>query len=211
MSRILRYRKKLLIYLLGMIICTVLLQILIKNVFVTVIGCGVFLGLTFLNELVCRKINLQREPFGINSTIRNVDYLIIGDYCEVKKYVPKGKSHIEFFAPGRSYPSAFQVLRHTHSILKEEGGTVIMTIGKGKKAYTVFDIALFHEITIKKYGLQLLKIMSRFPLFAEPLDSIRFLAGRGIQSTYIFWEDVPSELRIFCDERNYKLILLKKV
>ena len=211
MSRILKHKKKLLIYLTGFAVCAVFLWALTQRIFVIAVGCGLYLTAAVLNELVRWKIDRQKEPFGINSRIRNVDYLIIGDYCDVKDHVPDEASHIEFFAPGRSYQAAFQILRHTHSILKEEGGTVIMTIGKGKKLYTVFDIAFFHEITIRKYGLQMLKKLSRFPLVAEPLNSLRFLVGGGTHSTYISSDNVPSDLRTFCDERNYRLILLKKV
>lgn len=211
MSRILKHKKKLFVYLSSFMICMILMQVLTKSMLVIAIGCGAFLTIVLLNELICRKIDRQREPFGINSTIRNMDYLFIGDYCDIKKYVPKGMSHIEFFAPERSYQAAFQVLRHTHSILKEEGGTVVITIGKGKKSYTVFDIALFHEITIEKYSLQILKKMSRFPLIVEPLNSLKFLAGRGTHNVYISSEDVPLELKSFCAERGYRLIFLKKV
>lgn len=209
MSRILKYKRKFLIYLLGFVVCIILLQALIKNIWIALIGCILYLTATVLNELVCRKINRQREPFGINSNIRNVDYLIIGDYCDVKNYVPRGKTYVKLFAPGRSYEAAFQLLRHTHSILKEVGGTVVMTIGKGKKSYTVFDIAFFHEITIKKNNLQLLKKLSHFPLLIEPFNSLKFLR-EGIQSNYISTEDVPPELRTFCVERSYRLLFLKK-
>lgn len=210
MSRILKHKKKFFIYLLGLVVCMILLEILIRSIPITLCGCALYLMAAVLNELICRKINRQREPFGINSSIRNVDYLIIGDYCDIEHYVPEGMSHLALFAPGRSYEASFQLLRHTHSILKEEGGTVIMTIGKGKKPFTVFDIPLFHEITIRKYGLQRLQKMSRFPLIAEPLNSLKFLGG-GYKNAYISSVDVPSELRTFCDERNYRLIFLKKV
>lgn len=211
MSRILKYKKKFIIYLLGLAICIILLQALFRIIWITIIGCILYFVATALNELVCRKINRQREPFEINSSVRNVDYLIIGDYCDTKKYVPDGMTYIELFAPERSYKAAFQLLRHTHSILKEEGGTVVVTTGKRGKNYTVFDIVFFHEITIKRYNLELLKKMSRFPIIAEPLNSLKFLMGMGTQNNYMFSEDVPPELRDFCDERGYRLIFLKKV
>lgn len=210
MSRILKHKKKFFIYLLGLVVWMILLEVLIRSIPITFCGCVLYLMVAILNERVYKKINRQREPFGINSNVRNVDYLLIGDYCDTKNYVSEGMSHVELFAPGRSYEAAFQLLRHTHSILKEEGGTVIMTIGKGKKSYTVFDILFFHEITIKKYSLQLLKKLSRFPLAVEPLNSFKFLVG-GIQNNYISTEDVPPELRTFCDERSYRLLFLKKV
>ena len=211
MSRILKHKRKFFIYLSGLVVCMILLKVLTRSIPITFFGFVLYLMATGLNELVCRKINRQRDLFGINSSIRNADYLIIGDYCDTKAYVPEGMTHIELFAPGRSYEAAFQILRHTHSILKEEGGTVIITIGKGQKSYTVFDIVFFHEITIKKYGLQRLKKISHFPLIAEPINSLKFLVERDKKNTYISTEDAPSELRSFCDERNYRLIFLKKV
>lgn len=163
-----------------------------------------------LNHFVCRKINRQREPFGINSSIRNVDYLLIGDYCDIKKYVPWDKSHVALFAPGRSYEGAFQILRNTHSILKEEGGTVVITIGKGKKPYTVFDVPFFHELTVKQYGLEKLRKKSRYPIIFAPINSLKFLMG-GTRNSFKISENVSEELRAFCAERNYHLLLLKKI
>ena len=210
MSRILKHKKRLIIYALGFTVIIIFMLVFTKNILFSVIGFVLFLFGIVLNELVRRKIGRQREPFGIYSSIRNVDYLVIGDYCDVKKYIPEGMTHLELFAPGRSYEAAFQLLRHTHSILKEDEGTVVMAIGEGKKSYTVFDIVFFHEITIKKYGLERVRKMAHFPLIAEPINSLKFLIEWGTKRAYTVSKDIPSELRTFCDERRYRLIFLKK-
>ena len=148
------------------------------------------------------------EPFGTYSDVRNVDYLVIGDYCNIRDYVPEGYSYVQITAPNRGYNSAFQILRHTHSILKEEGGTVVMSIGNSRKAFTLFDTQFLHPITIKKYKLEGLCKRSRFPLMFEPIASLRFLWGG--YSAYRFSQDIPVELNVFCKERSYKLIYLEK-
>lgn len=168
-------------------------------------------GVAYLfNWIVIKKIYIQKEPLSVYSEIRNVDYLIIGEYCKTSLLpITKEDSYIEILSPARSYEASYQILRHTHSILKE-GGTVIISVGKKKKGYTVFDIPFFHEITIKELKLNRLKKMSHIPFLFSPLRSIKLIIGQEEHNMHLNTKGVPSELRAFCEERNYNLIFLNK-
>lgn len=173
------------------------------------VACILYFAAASLNELVRKKAERMSKPFGVYSAIRNVDYLVIGGCCNAKDYVPAECSYVQIAAPGRGYHSSFQILRHTHSILKEEGGTIIIAIGKSRNVFTVFDIPFLHPVTIKKYRLERLCRRSKFPLIFAPIASVKFMFGRG--SMYQLLQDVPDELKTFCDERNHKLLCLKEI
>lgn len=212
MSGILRSKKKL----------TVLIAFIVACLCVAALGACLKLGLVYyvvvyflmfavaaLTFAVWRKMKGMSAPFGTFSNIRNVDYLIIGDFCKAKDYVPEGSSYVQVAAPGRGLNSSYQILRHTHSILKEEGGNVVIAIGKSKKDFMIFDMPFLHPITIKKYHLERLRKMSKLTFIFSPIDSIRFLLGGGY-STYVPVQKVDSELASFCAERDYSLICLEK-
>ncbi len=164
----------------------------------------ILIALILLNEATRKKLQSFHKPFDTFSEIRNVDYLIIGDQCDPQEFVPEDKTYVQIAAPDRGIRSAYQILRHTHSILKEEGGAVIMTCGKSKKEFSIFDIPFLHPVTIKKYHLENLKMKSNLPILFAPIASLKFLIG-GTQHTYTAMRDVDEELITFCEERNYSL------
>ena len=61
MSRILKHKKKFFIYLLGLVVCMILLEILIRSIPITLCGCALYLMAAVLNELICRKIKYQKR------------------------------------------------------------------------------------------------------------------------------------------------------
>lgn len=180
MPWILKNKKKLVFYSGGFVLLIVLASILSNSLFITAIIYVSYFFIMVLNEIVRIKMNKTRELFDIFSSVRNIDYLIIGDFCVARDYVPNKSSYVQIFAPGRGYNSAYQILRHTHSILKEEKGVVIMTIGESKKDFTIFDVPFLCSLTIKKYNLEDLCKKSKFPVIFAPINSIRFLGGGGV-------------------------------
>jgi len=104
--------------------------------------------IALLDYAVRNKMRTMSAPFDIFSNVRNVDYLVIGDFCRAEDYVPKGKTYVQIAAPGRSLNSSFQILRHTHSILKENGN-VIIPIGNSKKDFMIFDMPFFTRLQSK--------------------------------------------------------------
>lgn len=164
----------------------------------------------YINSKVRNKMRQMHAPFTTKSNIRNVDYLVIGDCINAIECVPENKSYVQIAAPGRSEKSCYQILRHTHSILKENGGTVIFAFGNGKEEFTLFDAPFLHYITIKKYHLEGLKMKSAFPIIFAPIRAINMVFGGGY-STYTQVDNTDAELMKFCADRNYSLICYKKL
>lgn len=212
MSGVLRSKKKIavLISFIVACLCVVMLGVCLKLglVFYIVVYFLMF-SVAALTFAVWRKMKGMSAPFGTFSNIRNVDYLIIGDFCNAEDYVPKGSSFVQVAAPGRGLNSSYQILRHTHSILKENGGNVVIVLGKSKKEFTIFDMPFLHPITIKKYHLELLKMKSKLTFIFAPLDSVRFLLGSV--SKYSLVQSADAELASFCAERGYSLTCIEKI
>lgn len=179
MSRILGNKKRVLGYLLGLLIVLLILLWLRTEYVVALLVVGIYLLIAAVNEMTRSKMKRESFPFSTQSSVRNVDFLVIGDYCNVREFIPEGSTVVRICAPGRGYCSSWQLLRHTHSILKENGGTVIMAIGKSKKNFLLFDIPFLHTITIKKYHLEGLCKRSKMPFYFAPFDSLNFLLGGG--------------------------------
>lgn len=157
-----------------------------------------------VNEAALRRISRQRELFIAGSRVRNVDYLLIGDMCRATDIVPAGKTYVQLAAPGRSLAASYEILRHTHSILKEDGGCVVLTPAGGKSGYSVYDVPFFHTVTVSRLGLSTLRKMQRLPALFAPWRTARFLlgvAGRGWRES----ECPKREITDFCAERSIVL------
>lgn len=164
--------------------------------------------LYLLNRSVIRKIELQRTAFQINGNIRNVDYLIIGDMINSCLVVPPGKSFVQINAPNRSLTAAFEILKHTSSILDEDCGNVVIAVaGKNvrtEKIFSVFDVPFLYNLTIQKYNLENIAKISRLTFLIKPLSSIKLLLNINVKK----WEEVKcsnNDIIRFCDERNIHL------
>ncbi len=169
---------------------------------------ALFLSLLVLfsfNLLIVRKMSKQIESFASHSQIRNINFLIIGDMCDVKKLV-QSDSYIQISAPGRSLKASFEVLRHTFSILKAHEGTVIIVTQKDNtEGYSVFDVPYFNKITINRLHLESLILASKMSLFTAPIRSIKFFLG--IYTTRLSDATCPlKEVINFCEERNINLV-----
>ena len=80
----------------------------------------IIIVLAIANELTVRSIYRQKAPFGTYSKIRNVDCLVIGDIPQkaMKRFSGNDKA-VSIYLPGCTLAGAYEVLRHTFSILKE--------------------------------------------------------------------------------------------
>lgn len=159
-----------------------------------------------LNLILLYQRKKELAPFGVYSHIRNVDFLLIGDICKADAIVPEGKTFIQLAVPDCGLLSCYELLRHTFSILKEEGGTVvIITRPKNEnRHYSVFDIPYFNDITVKRLHLEELKQKSPFPVIFSPIGSVKKLlnSSQGIlQDTNCKMPEIGQ----FCDERNITL------
>lgn len=163
-----------------------------------------------LNSYVVRIVQLQKTPFQINGNVRNVDYLIIGDMIDSDMVIPQGKSYVQIKAPNRSLYGAYEILKHTSSILDEDNGSVIIAVknAKSPKKFSIFDIPFFYNLTIKKYGIEKYAMLSVVPILVEPLSSIKLLLN--ICNKKLKEKSCPDiNIVTFCDDRNIHLMFFE--
>lgn len=160
----------------------------------------------YFNRYAVRIIESQKAPFQIYGNIRNVDYLIIGDMIDATSIVPHDKRYVQIKAHSRSLNAAFEILKHTSSILDEDNGNVIIAVKKNKAngSFSIFDIPFLYNLTIKKYGIEKLVRLSHFPFLIKPISTIMLLLNTYNKN----WKEVKcpnKEIISFCDERNFRL------
>lgn len=164
-----------------------------------------------INELTFRKMNRQKVLFGTYGSIRNIDCLVIGDVSPTAATnIVNTDSFVCINSPNCTLVGIYELLRHTFSILKENGGKVILVVKEkniAKKGYSIFEIAFFHDVTIHRLGLENKRKMSRFPFLFSPVKSLIFLAGR-LPVRYNE-EHNDAEIEEFCSERGVELSILK--
>ena len=164
---------------------------------------------------VVYRIREQRKPFGSRSRVRNVDTLIIGDISprNAKECAEcgDGGTAVCIYSPDCTLSGAYEVLRHTFSILKEQGGRAVL-VAKEKNAfaggYSLFDVIHFHMITVKRLGLERTARMGRFPVIFAPVKSFKFIFGERRGKALKVYHDC--ELEGFCRERGIELSILLK-
>lgn len=216
------------------LLMSVSIALAISGAYILLLLCIVLLMLVCFNVLVVLKIKQPVKVFGERSRVRNVDYLVIGDMCEVDEVIlnldEQGKNrekeitYVQLSAPERTLFSSYEILRHTYSILKETGGKVILVVKRKnveKQKLSIFDMPIFllSPTTVKRLRLESLKIRSYFPLFVSPLKSIRlfFCSEMGgnvmegdnskkVLGVKYHRVDCPNkDIAVFCDERGMTL------
>ncbi len=224
MSRILKYKKLIIlitiIVMAEVLICILLWLMLAKvgvvsaslkstigNMIGIVVVIDVLLFLLFLFDyMVYRRIVMQMSPFWPSRKVRNVDYLVIGENCDLEKYgIKRTDSYVQLTNPGLSELMAFEMVRRTHSILKESG-TIIVFLNRKKiksKKIGVIDTIFLYDYTIKEYGLDRKSRFRLLVLFVEPIRSIKTLVG-GKKTGYE-QIDADGEFKDFCEDRGIKL------
>lgn len=168
-------------------------------------------AIAIVNELTFKKMCRQTEPFGTRSRIRNVDCLVIGDFStNAAEELAGTGSTVCIQSPGCTLAGAYEVLRHTFSILKEDRGKAVLVVKRKnlmEKRFSLFETVFFHRVTLKRLGLENRKRMSRFPAVFSPLRSLLFLFGgfpAGERKTYR-----DTEIQNFCMERGIELSILE--
>lgn len=175
-----------------------------------IISAVFFIGciMAYISIFVCRaaikKSKLQNKDFLPESETRNVEYLIIGDM-----YKPtETGSYIQISAPNRSLDACYEILKHTHSILDDKKGKVILVIKKhniDKNKYSFFDLPFLHEITIKR--LKLSVDIGKLPVLHTLINlfgNLKFLFD--IKSIGYKETDINADyIKKFCADRGYSL------
>ena len=209
MSRFIKISKlKLIKYtILVLLLIFLITSLILKNFLFIVIA---LLGIIFiiLNEIINKKIFLEAKKFKPFSNIRNIDYLIIGNMCDISSLIPKDSSYIAIMAPNRNTKTCFELLKHTYSILnideKKATAIIIDNPKNQNKEFTIFDIPFLSRTKIKDLNLSTLLIKSKFPLLFAPISSLKFLFN--LKQSALKTVECPDEnIKSFCDKRNIKL------
>ena len=192
----------------GLSLLIVLGLLFFKHYFLSMIILIMFL----LNYLTLYKTKKIVALFDSNSNIRNIDCLIIGDMLNIKDYIQEGKSYVGIFQPNITLISAYEILRHTFSILDENNAKVIIAVKEKNEninKYSIFDCYYFTNITVKRLGLKLINKIKCFPVLFAPLKSIVFILGFGTND-WINCKCPNKKIEDFCTERNISLTYLHK-
>ncbi len=166
---------------------------------------AVIMAVSVANELTVRKMNRQKAPFGTYSKIRNADCLVIGDISpKAAQNLSGSDKTVSIYLPGCTLAGAYEVLRHTFSILKEDGGQAMLVVRKkniDKTGYSPFEISFFHAVTINRLELDNSEYLLRLPILFTPIKSLMILAGtRGVKSATGLCD---KEISAFCEERGF--------
>lgn len=204
MSGILRSKKKMLIvfWVVG-IICSIMAQ-----KYVIVLFCVVIIVVMFLIRHINRKVveitQKQTEIFFPDGKVRNVDCLIIGDMMKV---APR-EGLLQLSAPDRTLLGAYEILRHTHSILRDDKTvTVIIAVKKRLKSiskYGIFDTLFFHWLILEEKKLYRLRNKAKSPFIYAPLKTLQIYFQR-YSAKYEECEVLDDKIYEFCQERGYKI------
>lgn len=190
------------------LLTAVVLQVLHMTVFALpfLLISVIIVAVPLIEKRVIRKLKDSASVFTPQSEIRNVNRLVIGDQLKMDQLA--GDETIYICAPQRTLTSSFMILKHTHSILRDDGmGEVCIVVRRKnlrKAEYSVFDTAYFYYTTIKMYKLQALQEKARHPFLNQPIRSLQFLLN--LRCTKAIETDVlDEEIKEFCEERGYKL------
>lgn len=157
-----------------------------------------------VNNAFYKRLSQNTRIFNAQSLIRNVDCLHIGECTDD---VVDLKNDLFLHVPYANLSSSFEIIRATHSILKENG-TIVLALRKSeenKKRYSIFEMIYYHQITLNRLNLNRKnKVERKFPLLFSPKRSIAFIIKKPKNYTEC---NCPSkEIIDFCNERGYKLI-----
>lgn len=199
-------KKRLICLMVVLLVSAVCIFLFPKLMWLFVIAILLLVIVYVSNHYTVRRVQLQKVPFQMNGSIRNVDYLIIGDMIDPNIVIPQDKSFVQIKAPNRCLSSAFEILKHTSSILVEDNGNVVIAVknAESKNHFSVFDIPFFYNLTIKKYGIEKYAKLSQVPILVEPISSFKLLFNI-CNKNWIEKKCPDADIISFCDERNIHL------
>lgn len=206
MSRFLRNKKFLLLS--GGLLCALILLFTPLRLLSAIIVLGVLLYA--VNYAVVRKLN---KPFAALSSVREIksyDTLVIGDLASPSVYIPYCNigSSVVITAPDRSLDASFQILLHVISCIEEGGRCVIIHRNK-IDGFSLFDTPFLHSITRKELHLDKLHGKIKWPIFYEPVNSMKILMNL-YSCDYQESRCPMAELEDFCIRKGLKLIYLTR-
>ena len=141
------------------------------------------------------------------STIgRNYRCLIIGEVCDLSPLKFDLSECICFLSPARrSMLATKELIKRLYSLLDEDKGHLYIILRKESVSNTkisVFDIPYLHEITMNLLKIRYMKLISKFPLFMDPISCARYLLKLNCSSDLVEADCPSKEISDFCQERN---------
>ena len=164
-----------------------------------------------VNRIVLHKTNKILE-LSAKREVKTYDCLVIGSVC-LSEILEHYGIHINntFFltVPGRSLEASYAILSHTFSLLNGQQHTcIIVHSGKDKTPYSVFDTPYISLVSQKELGLEKLHAKSSFPLFFDPVRSIRILLP--VTPKKYEESDCPDvRIKRLCYDKGIRLIYLE--
>lgn len=209
MSRILKHKK--ILYYSAIVAIAEFMVVLFTRSQSLLIGLIVLdlllLSFALIDLKAYKAMKRQMDIFYAQSKIRNVDSLIIGEACNPKEVGVNRKRFVQIRNPGLSEEGAYQILRRTHSILKDNGNVVVALEKKnmGSKKLGLMDTFFMHEVTIKEYGIEKQAKCRKLVFFIHPIRSLE-IVSKKCKSGFSL-SGGGTGLEDFCCERglNYQL------
>lgn len=207
MSRILRNKKFVFIALL-LILSTVMLFTVLWPLSVVLIT---LILLKTANSLLLRYNYKSLSFLHGRKEIRKINCIVIGDVCSDRIIKEHYKGNVlTFQIPDRSLEASIQIFWHIESLLEENDRLILVYDKKHVKGYSLFDLPYFNTISQKELALETLENKRNYPLFYEPIRSIKILLG--IKNKKYEVCKCPDEcLTMFCKDRGIELICLTKL
>lgn len=154
----------------------------------------------FRNAYVARHINSNIE--------RNVERLVIGDWCNPDKLIKNKKSIIYLSPSPQSEQATSLFVKRLFSLLDEDKGVLVIVKkcdSKKKKGISVFDIPFMHENTLADMGKQWMKRFCKIPFIFDFCGSLKVLTRINRSNQFIKAECPISEIKSFCQKRNIRI------
>ena len=165
-----------------------------------------------LGDKIYNRLYSDIRVFYPESSIRNVDMLFIGDMLDVHNFMicnRKNGKFVQIKSPNKSEKASFEILKSTHSILRE-GGEVYIVINKkkyGTEYISVFDIPFLHPYTLYKMGIKRNKLKTYFPILFEPINTLKLIIG--VKKNGIIKIGEEQQIKQFCEVRGYRLYFVE--
>ena len=211
MSRILKFirTKQGIVYVVSVVLIIsgiVLKCILAHALFLLLSLLGVVsIVMLVINRRVVKMIRTQYADFFSADGKRNIDCLVIGDMLDAKSFLAADLNYIQIAAPKRGFLSDYEIIRHAHSILKDNG---IIYIPFRKKyidnKLSVFDYPILHPITLEKYHCKRELRKISYPLLFNFRNAILLLIGKSRKHGNVR-SGLDSRIDDFCRIRGYEV------
>ena len=170
--------------------------------------CACVLG---FDIVVIERVRGQLDVLRPQSSVRNVDCLIVGEPCEVSRVLPRGcTTYITIGHPRITLAACHQILRRAHGVVRDDGEVVFVLRDRAAlvdETLHPIDTLYLHELTIRMLGLQRRRGMAKALVLCQPQVSLMILLGMRLRDVCAYVGDEAHASEEFCAERGLTLRL----